>query len=175
MNCEDAPLFIGLPDDDPRAVKMRAHIRACAYCRALVDHQNNVRSTLALKRYEQPPPGFSERCAADIRRQLEQQVDEPTLWWQAWGDYLGSAFQPLRLAAAAVLLLGIGFYFLRPVTEVAAPIPASWSRIQVDSTSAAAPLGLTTDNTPLLLAASNSGAVQMNYGPGAAVPVKFEY
>lgn len=173
MKCEDAPLFIGLPDDDPRAVKMRAHIRGCAYCRALVDHQNNVRATLALKRYEQPPPGFSEHCAADIRHQLEQQVDEPTAWWQAWGDYLGTSFQPLRLAAAAVLLLGIGFYFLRPATETATPVPASWSRIQVGS--AAAPLGLAPDNTPLLLAASNSGSLQMNYGPGTAVPVKFEY
>ena len=175
MKCEDAPMFIGLPDDDQRAAEMRSHIRACARCRAQVDHQNNVRALLALKRYEQPPLGFSERCAADIRRELEQQAAAHGAWWQAWGEYMGAAFQPLRLAVAAVLLLGIGFHFLRPATEVAAPIPASWARIRVDSTAAAAPLGLVTDNTPLLMAASNSGSLRMDYGPGVAVPVKFEY
>jgi hypothetical protein len=173
MNCEDAPRLVGLPDDDPRAREMRAHIRACAACRALVDHQNNVRATMALKRYEQPPPGFSERCAADIRRALEQQAAAPATAW--WREYMGAAFQPLRLAAAAVLLAGLGFYFWRPAPERAGPLPASWSQIRLDATAPAAPLGLAADNTPLLMAASNSGALHMNYGPGAAVPVKFEY
>lgn len=175
MKCKDAPMLVGLPDNDPRAVEMRAHIRACAKCRALVDHQNNVRAVLALTRYEQPPPGFSERCAADIRRALEQQGAAPRAWWQAWGEYMGAAFQPLRLAIAAVLLLGLGFYFLQPASEVSAPVPESWAQIRMDSAATTAPLGLATDNTPLLMASSNSGSLQMNYGPGTTVPVKFDY
>ncbi|TAN38429.1 MAG: hypothetical protein EPN23_02535 [Verrucomicrobia bacterium] len=177
MKCEDAKMLIGLPDADPRAVAMRDHLRACAACRADVDHQNNIRALLALKRYEQPPSGFSERCAANIRRELEQQAATEGAGWRLWSEHFGRAFQPLRLAAAAVLLIGLGFYGLRPATELAAPVgaPASWAQIRTESASASAPLVVATDNLPLLMAASNSGSLRMDYGPGATVPVNFEY
>ena len=177
MKCQDAQLLIGLPDDDPRAEEMRVHLLACARCRAVVDHQNNVRALLALKRYEQPPAGFSDRCAATIQRLLEQQPTTQTTWWHAWHEHFVMALQPFRLAAAAVLVLGLGFYFLRPATEVSAPLtaPVSWVQIRAEPPAASAPLAVVQNEVPMLQSASNSGSFRMEYGPGTAVPVKFDY
>ena len=177
MKCKDIQLLVGLPDDDRRAGEMRAHLLACARCRAIADHQNNVRALLALKRYEQPPAGFSDRCAANIRHTLEQQTTTQNIWWRAWREHFGVALHPLRLAAAAVLLLGLGFYFLRPATEVSAPLtaPVRWVQIRAEPPAASAPLALVQNEVPMLQSASNSGSFRMEYGPGTAVPVKFEY
>ena len=177
MKCQDAQLLIGLPDDDPRAGEMRAHLLACARCRAVADHQNNVRALLALKRYEQPLVGFSDRCAANIRLALAQQPMTQNTWWRAWPEHFGEALHPLRLAAAAVLVVGLGFYFLRPATEIFSPLtaPVNWVQIRAEPPAAAAPLAVVQNEAPMLQSASNSGSFRMEYGPGTAVPVKFEY
>lgn len=193
MKCDEAIMLIGLPESDPRAVEMRAHIRACAKCRAVVDHQNNVRTLIALKRYEQPAAGFSDRCAAKIRLELEQQPVAQPAWWQGWSEHFGAAFRPLRLAAAAVLLLSAGLYFLWPAAEspVAASnsgsiyAPSSWAQIRPEPSAAPAqmvviraepaPSTFRAGNPPLLMAASNGSPLRMDYGPGSAVPVKFDY
>lgn len=194
MKCEAAILLVGLPEADPRAAEMRAHIRACAKCRAMVDHQNNVRALFALKRYEQPPAGFSERCAAQIRLAVEQRAVTPLTWWQALGEHWDATVHPARLAAAAVLLLVLGLYFLIPTAErptraiaagSAAGAPDLWAQIHLEpakapATAAAihpepAPVIIAADSLPLLMAGSNNAPLRMDYGPGAAVPVKFEY
>ncbi|MCX7007052.1 MAG: hypothetical protein NTY53_07350 [Kiritimatiellaeota bacterium] len=177
MNCDDAKFYVGLPDSDPRAVEMRAHIRACAMCRAEVDHQNNVRATFGLLRYEQPPADFSAQCVTRIMRAVqEQSVNAPSVtWWAAWREQAATMFQPLRLAAAAVLMLSLGFYFLQGPHDGTAVGPASAHVVIHSEPPALVPAAVPVPLAPVMLAASNSGPMRMDYGPGGAVPVKFEY
>lgn len=185
MNCDDAKYYVGLPDSDPRAAEMRAHIRACAKCRADVDHQNNIRATIGLLRYEQPAADFSAQCVSKIMRAVrEQPAPTPVAWWELWREQAATAFQPLRLAAAAVLLVGLGFYLTRTPTVNEAGAPALWSQIRTTPAApvagaapaiAPAPASGAVENVPVLLASSNTGSMRMDYGPGGAVPVKFEY
>ena len=182
MNCDDAKFYVGLDADDPRAAEMRAHIRACAMCRAEVDHQNNIRASFGLLRYEQPAADFSARCVSNIMRALPAQpVASPAAaWWAAWREQAGRAFQPLRLAAAAVLVVGLGLYLLHTPVATDTGAPALWSQIRIEqpanpATALAAPMSGAVENLPVLLASSNNGPLHMDYGPGGAVPVKFEY
>ena len=184
MNCDDAKFYVGLDDDDPRAAEMRAHIRACAKCRAEVDHQNNVRAAIGLLRYERPAADFSAQCVTRIMRAVQEQpVSVPAAWWEAWREHAAAAFRPLRLAAAAALVLGLGLYFLRgPGADVASGgAPAHWAQIHLATPTPAvtppaiAPAEVPAPVVPVLLASSNSGPMRMDYGPGGAVPVKFEY
>ncbi len=174
MNCDDAKFYVGLGDDDPRAGEMRAHIRACAKCRADVDHQNNLRATIGLLRYEQPPADFSAHCVTQIMRAVRAQpaAAPGAAWWTALRERAAVAFQPLRLAAAAALVFGLGLYFWQAPGEGAAVAPAS-SHVVIRSEPAgvSAPVAVP---SPVMLAASNTG-LRMDYGPGGAVPVKFDY
>jgi len=183
MNCDEAKYYVGLEADDPRAVEMRAHLRACALCRAEVDHQINIRATIGLLHYEQPAADFSARCVSQIMRALPAQpaVSPAELWWAAWREHAGRAFQPLRLAAAAVLVVGLSLYLLHTPVATDAGAPALWSQIRLEPPAspaaafAPAPVPGAVENLPVLLASSNNGPMRMDYGPGGAVPVKFEY
>ena len=199
MNCDDAKYYVGLDAADPRAAEMRAHLRACALCRAAVDHQNNVRATIALLRYEHAPEGHSARCVSKLMRTLREQpapLPEPAAvaWWhawRAWRENAGHLFQPLRLAAAAVLVVGIGVLYLThtptgaPTANIASGTPpALWSHINIAAPTnlaapapaiAPAPVPGAVENLPVMLASSNNGPMRMDYGPGGSVPVKFEY
>lgn len=176
MNCDDAKYYIGLDDDDPRATEMRAHLRACAKCRAEVDHQNNVRAAIGLLRYEQPPADFSAQCVTKIMRAVQQQpiVTPSAAWWTAWREHAATTFQPLRLAAAAALLLGLGLYFWHAPGDGAAAGPAPAQVVIHSEPPALKPAVVSPPVVPVMLASSNSG-MRMDYGPGGAVPVKFEY
>jgi hypothetical protein len=89
------------------------------------------------------------------------------------------------VAAAAIVLVSLGIYFLYPASDVVAPAtaPASWAQIHLEipaappprMASAPAPMVVAQDNLPILLAGSNNAPLRMDYGPGTAVPVKFEY
>ena len=168
MNCDDAKFYVGLDDSDPRAAEMRAHIRACAMCRAAVDHQNNVRATIALLRYEQAPADASARCVSKIMRTLrEQPAPAPapavTAWWTAWRENAGRVFQPLRFAAAAVLVIGLGtLYLTQPpagneaATLAGAAAPLSQLRIE--------PPAPTAHSAPAISPAQIPGAVEVAEG-----------
>ena len=182
MNCDEAKYYVGLDDADPRAAEMRAHLRACAQCRAEVDHQNNVRATLRLLRYEQPPADLSARCVSQIMHALQAQPAASS--WTAWRAHAELLFQPLRLAAAAVLVVGLGLYLMHTPATNDTGAPALWSQIRIEpppQPAAGAPAILpapapgAVENLPVLLASSNSGPQRMDYGPGGSVPVKFEY
>jgi hypothetical protein len=184
MNCDDAKFYVGLDANDPRAAEMRAHIRACAMCRAAVDHQNNIRATFGLLRYEQPPADLSARCVSQIMRALPAQpVAPPALaWWAAWQEHAGQLFQPLRLAAAAVLIVGLGLYLMHTPVANDTGAPVLWSQIRIEPPAHGAPAAPAitpapgaVENLPVLLASSNNGPLRMDYGPGGSVPVKFEY
>lgn len=186
MNCDDAKYYIGLDAADPRAAEMRAHLRACALCRAEVDHQNNIRATFGLLRYEQPAADHSARCVSRIMQAIQAQpaATPAFAWWTALRDHAGLVFQPLRLAAAAVLVVGLGLYLLHTPAANEAGAPALWSQIRIEPPAqpvngslailpATAPAAV--ENLPVLLASSNNGPMRMDYGPGGSVPVKFEY
>jgi len=177
MNCDDARFYVGLPDSDPRAMEMRAHIRACAKCRAEVDHQNNIRATFGLLRYEQPPVDFSAQCVTRIMHAVrDKPAATPTsAWWGAWCEHAAMVFQPLRLAAAAALVLGLGIYFLRAPNDGTIAGPASAQVVIHSEPPTLAPTAVPVPLAPVMLASSNSGPLRMDYGPGGAVPVKFEY
>jgi anti-sigma factor RsiW len=178
MNCDEAKFHVGLEDDDPRAAEMRAHIRGCAKCRADVDHQNNIRATLGLLRYERPPADFSAQCVTQIMRAVRQQpVPAPaTAWWEAFRAHAAVAFQPLRLAAAAALLLGVGLYFLHTPGDgnLTGAAPAAAVVIRSEPALSSTPAATPAPPASIMLAATNSG-LRMDYGPGGSVPVKYEY
>ncbi len=187
MNCDEAKYYVGLDADDPRAAEMRAHLRACAMCRAEVDHQNNIRATFGLLRYEQPAADFSARCVSQIMRAVQAQPAASTpayAWWTAWREHAGRGLQPLRLAAAAVLVVGLGLYLTHAPATNDAGAPALWSQIRIEQPAqpaggatgfTPAPVPGAVENLPVMLASSNNGPLRMDYGPGGAVPVKFEY
>jgi hypothetical protein len=87
-----------------------------------------LRSLLALKRHEVPPPGHHDRLAEDIIDRIESGPEPPPgTWWQRWIDEVD-----LKPALAGALGLVVGaFYFLG----------WSWSRtIEIEAN--AAPLSV---------------------------------
>ena len=184
MNCDDAKYYVGLDAADPRAAEMRAHLRACALCRAEVDHQNNIRATFGQLRFEQPPADHSARCVSRIMQAIQAQPAATPVfaWWNALREQAGLMFQPLRLAAAAVLVVGLSLYLLHTPATLDSGAPAHWAQIRIEpgaqpvnGSPALAPVPDAVENLPVLLASSNNGPLRMDYGPGGSVPVKFEY
>ena len=90
----------------------------------------------------------------------------------------------MRLAAAAVLVVGLGLYLMHTPATHDTGAPALWSQIRIEPPAhpaagvpaiMPAPAPGAVENLPVLLASSNSGPQRMDYGPGGSVPVKFEY
>jgi hypothetical protein len=68
------------------------------------DNFENIRKLLALKRYEQPPPGYFENLSARIMSRIEAaETANPTLW-----ERLGFAFgsKPAFVCAMGVVVCG---------------------------------------------------------------------
>ncbi len=71
------------------------------------DNFEGLRRLLALKRYEQPPPGYFHRLTDTIMARIEAETARES-WWQRW---LGRRQLTPALAGAFALFVG-GFYFL---------------------------------------------------------------
>jgi hypothetical protein len=69
------------------------------------DNFENIRKLLALKRHEQPPPGYFDALSARIMSRIEAaETAQPTLW-----ERLGFAFgsKPAFVCALGVIVCGL--------------------------------------------------------------------
>lgn len=65
-----------------------------------------LQKLLALKRHEQPPPGYFEKLSSRIADQLAQEKEFQFLpWWRRLG--LAFEFKPAFVCAAGVILCGL--------------------------------------------------------------------
>jgi len=181
MKCTVVREMYGLPENDPRYARVQAHLLACYQCRARWDDQDTIRQLIALKRYEQPAPGLEARSLAAIRRRLAA-PPEPASWWRdtlaAWYiERFRTARLALAAAAALLVLLGGGYYLVRPSGSSApgrpAPAVALESRILIQPPDT--PALTLTGEPPMAVASSNLAPARVDYGPGAAVPVNYNY
>jgi hypothetical protein len=89
-NCADVQFWL---DDlargrlaEPLASQLRHHLADCTDCR--VAHQRGIRlqRLLALKRHEQPPPGYFENFLHEFHQRLAAAEHPPTLWERLRGS-----------------------------------------------------------------------------------------
>jgi type II secretory pathway component PulM len=144
-----------------------------------------------LKRFEQPDPGFETRCLDATMRRIRNLDAEPVAGRKLW-DWFTMPQPALRYGMAAVvaLLVGVNVYLgsrtpEQPAAEtvdssvstvVSAPVVAPVAPA-VQALAAAAPTSAVSPSQDVFLVASsnrqNGGGVQ--YGPGASVPVGFDF
>ena len=181
MKCSVVKAMYGLPATDPRQAQVQAHLRGCFKCRARWDDQDAVRRLLALKRFEQPASGLEARNLAAIHRRLAAQPENPGWWRDVLAGWYVERFQPagvaLAAAAALLLLLGGGYYLLQPSGSSGPVHPAPALALdgahlnQAPDNPRLSPTGM----PPMVVVSSNREPARMDYGPGAAVPVKYDY
>ena len=108
MRCEEVqgrlPAYSSgeLPTDVREAVQ--AHLGRCAACQAALARIDALAAVLASAQTPPVPTGFAARVMVRARSRRSAAVSaawNPLRWWR-----LGSA--PMRAAAAAVLLIGLG-------------------------------------------------------------------
>jgi hypothetical protein len=70
------------------------------------ENQDPIRKLLALKRYEQPPPGYFESFSQKVIARIEAQSASTALpWWRQW--FAGFAEQPLLASTYGMLFVGL--------------------------------------------------------------------
>ena len=69
------------------------------------DNSERLRKLLALKRHEQPPPGYFENLSARIIRRIEATETAHPTWWQHLG--FGFGFKPAVVCAMGVIACGL--------------------------------------------------------------------
>ena len=180
MKCPMGKEMYGLPESDPRYAEVQAHLRSCFMCRARWDDQEAVRQLLALKRYEQPAPDREARTLAAIHTRVAAQWAAAGWWQDVLASWYDERFQPVRiaLAAAAMLLLLLGGYHLvwpAGPSGPARPAPTLALDGQRLLPQPDHPAPAVTGLPPMLVVASNREPAHMDYGPGASVPVKYDY
>jgi AcrR family transcriptional regulator len=95
MNCRKAQRLIGerpqrLPP--PLQAALHQHLQDCTDCRVTDQRITRLQQLLALKRHEQPPPGYFEGFLSEFHSRLMADTRQPQTFWQ-----------PLRIAATALL------------------------------------------------------------------------
>ncbi len=72
------------------------------------DEFESVKKLLALKRHEEPPPGYFDRLPGEVRARIAHAQANPEPWWRRWREALD--FSPVRAtgyaATACALVLG---------------------------------------------------------------------
>lgn len=72
---------------------------------ASADNSERLRKLLALKRHEQPPPGYFENLSARIISRIEATDANRQTWWQRLG--FGFEFKPALVCALGVIACGL--------------------------------------------------------------------
>jgi hypothetical protein len=119
------------------------------------DEYESVKKLLALKRHEEPPPGYFDRLPGEIRARIAHAETHPEPFWRRWLEAwdLSPALATSYATVAAVLVLG-GVWFARPPGPQTNPqvvtVPGSPGSTPTNAvtSSNAAPPGLF--NTPSL-------------------------
>lgn len=137
---------------------------------------------VALKRHEQPGPGFDTRMSARIHARIAEGAPRLTFaeWLFGIGD--GSASRVLRLAGAAAFvgILGAGLHLggaLRGSQPTVAATPAAQDLAPIEQAVAVADTNESFDTyqKPIFVfetASNRSSGVQ--YGTGPTIPVRFD-
>lgn len=79
------------------------------------DEYESVKKLLALKRHEEPPPGYFDRLPGEIRARIAHAVAHPEPFWRRWLESwdLSPALATSYATVAVVLVLG-GVWLARP-------------------------------------------------------------
>lgn len=76
---------------------------------------DQLRKLLALKRHEEPPPGYFDRLPGQIRARIAQAQTRPEPLWRRWFEALDfSPTMATGYATLTVLLLGAAVWLARP-------------------------------------------------------------
>ncbi len=118
------------------------------------DEFDQVKRLLALKRHEEPPPGYFDRLPGQIRARIAQAEAQPVPFWRRWLEAwdLSPALATSYAVAVVMLVLG-GIWFTRQAGAPDGPQMVNAPRLDTNQnpamvTSNAAPPGLF--NTPSL-------------------------
>jgi hypothetical protein len=132
MNCKQAQrLFDGQAGDrlpESLAADLHKHLADCTDCRVQQQRAARLLRLLALKRYEQPAPGYFEGFAAEFHRRLAAEQRPPATspienFLRGWDEILNEWLQLSRFgfAGAFGLVLALGLLwngFHRPEPPV---------------------------------------------------------
>ncbi|HEX5703068.1 MAG TPA: zf-HC2 domain-containing protein [Pyrinomonadaceae bacterium] len=116
MNCKQLdellPLYAGRDLDEKRARLVSEHIQICSACaRVAGEYRDAVELTQHFA-----PPVFSDPVYASVRRQVMQQIDEPTT--PLLPQLFASWFRPrVAWAVAGALIIAFGFFALYVVVN----------------------------------------------------------
>ncbi|MBI5802918.1 MAG: hypothetical protein HZA92_19630 [Verrucomicrobia bacterium] len=83
------------------------------------DEFEPVKKLLALKRREEPPPGYFDRLPGEVRARIVRAEANPEPWWRGWLESwdLSPTLATGYVAAALALLLGGVWFVKQPASE----------------------------------------------------------
>lgn len=120
------------------------------------DEFESVKKLLALKRHEEPPPGYFDRLPGQVRARIAQAEAGPEPWWRRWAGLWDVLPAQATGYAAFACLLALGAFWLanpsgsqngRQLATTPTP-PAVTNQANAGNLSNSAPTGLF--NTPSL-------------------------
>ena len=95
------------------------------------DEFESLKKLLALKRHEEPPPGYFDRLPGEIRARIAHAQASPEPWWRRWlaSWDLSPALATSYAVVAVTLVVGGIWMTKQPVAEggpqiVTTPVPS---------------------------------------------------
>ena len=111
------------------------------------DEFDSVKQLLALKRHEEPPPGYFDRLPGEVRARIAQAQARPEPWWRRWLEAwdVSPALATSYASVAVTLVLGGVWLAKQPGTAGDAQVvtvPVRSTETNMNIASNAAPPGL---------------------------------
>lgn len=141
MDCKRTQQLIGdlskdrLPESVAREVRL--HLADCTDCRVLEQRAARLQRLLALKRYEQPVPGYHENFLAEFHRRLEAKQRSRAALWTRIVESL--TLEPARVwrygfaaTAGVALMAGVTVMSLRAPQQPLVPMSRPVARVTED-------------------------------------------
>jgi hypothetical protein len=182
MNCRRARNSLGLCEGKSLTDDVEQHLQSCSSCQEFLAGMSGVQRLLILKRYETPDAGFENRCAEKIRLRLLS--PEPEHGSRVIESVWNAGFI-IRAVAAAVLVLLVGFHVrsTRLSSLASGVVTPRESSVAAEKHGAPAPMNLLAQPAPfvvapapvMMLAQSNNGPDEIQYGPLPSRTVRFDY
>lgn len=94
-----------------------------------------VAKLLALKRHEEPPPGYFDRLPGEVRARIAHAQAHPEPWWRRWLESwdVSPALATSYAAVAVALVLGGVWVAKQPASDKAPTVATTPARV-VDPT-----------------------------------------